>query len=132
MPNNIIMADAKGGIIVPNLRQYKEITATTDHNSRNRIMIQMEPFSEYNKYMLFVYTKTMPPLPPENQYTFLFVDAGNIMSSGNAILRPNGTIGSDSGMLSVDTSTGTVLVGGDYGVVREGMTICVMILEVPA
>ena len=132
MPNNIIMADKKGGIIVPNLRQYKEVTATTDHNSRNRIMIQMEPFSEYNRYMLFVYPKTMPPLPPENQYTFLFAGTGDMLLSGNGILRPNGTVGSDSSMLSVDTSTGTVLAGGDYGVVREGMTICVMILEGPA
>lgn len=127
-----LMAKGKEDSIVTNLRQYKEVVVTEDHDRSNRLVIQMEPFNTYSHPIIFVYPKNFPQNPPENSFTYLMNLVNSIGTDTNGILRSNGSIGVDGSLIATDSSNGTISIGGQYGVVRAGMTICVMILEVPA
>lgn len=54
----------------------------------------------------------------------------NNQSGGTSILRPNRTIGSDSGGSSYNTTTGVLSLGGSYAYYPQGMTYNIYAFEI--
>jgi len=76
-----------------------------------------------------------PAAPDPNIYITLLSSKNifakdNVQTGGSDILRPNGTIGSDTGASRYDTKTGVLSLGGGYGYYPAGTTYNIYAFEI--
>lgn len=127
--NEVTVEVSSGGVNIPNLVYYVEVTATSDYTKNNRLEIELPIVT--GEAIVIVYPKVMPPLPEQGTWTFLLYGADSFNNQTlNAILRPAGDYGTDSGLGSFTKGTGILAIGGQYGTIFAGMTMCVVLLEV--
>jgi len=122
-----------GGGSVPLLIDSAEITMASTANSANNVKIQLTPI--VNGFVA-VYIDEFP-VPDASLSTALWwayftSSAGNAGSNSNAILRANGTIGSDGGMCSFNKTTGLLTLGGTYGNFIAGLKYNILEFELPS
>ena len=119
-----------GGSSYPRLLDYREITFDTTATSSNKVTVQLTPVDYYG---IVVMIDTYPSAPDASEYIALIWQSskfpeGNGGSQGS-ILRPAGTIGSDSSMCGYTPSTGSLYFGGSYGHFLAGTKYHVYLFE---
>lgn len=98
---------------------YQKFYPDQTYTSGNKLPLQLEPSENC---MIFVHT-TQYPTAPETGYKALFwnysiyrYDSSHAVSKiEHAILRANGTEGTDSSQCSFNPTTGVLQLGGSYG-----------------
>lgn len=116
-----------GGGTPPSLIDYERITFTTDATTTNKLQLQLTPV---NNYFIIIFNISTISAPQEG-YTALGSAATYFVSANGgfgAILRANGTQGTDT-LMSYNSSTGILSIGGQYGYFRAGDTYDVYLFE---
>lgn len=112
-----------GGGSIPKLIACKTIVPESNADSSHPLTVQMgTPNTTY--YIYWVVAESIPS-PDSVLYKALYQLRGNLNSANlnpSAILRPNGTIGTDANLISYNSSTGVLSLGGPYGTFMAGET----------
>ena len=111
--------EGSGGSAHSREAYYLKFYPAETYTKNNRLTLQLEASS--NCYVLV--RSTSYPTPDASQYKALvwgypvayFNSSYTFAKSSEAILRPNGSIGTDSGMCTYTKETGALALGGDYG-----------------
>lgn len=120
-----------GGGLPGNLIAHEEFTATQDSEAKTIQLISSTP-------CIVLFMSESIPSPDTTLYWSLFWiglfpngNSNTIVNNGNAILRPNGTYGTDSGLASFNPTTGIFEAKtGSYGKLKAGVTYHVYQFEV--
>lgn len=117
-----------GGSSLPaSCKFYSRITLTSDATYSNRLSLQLPPVDNHIMAIFNVDAISIP----ESGYGALgqFNGVWLFGTAIGAILRPNGTQGSDSSMISYNAQTGVLLVGGQYGTFYAGKSYDIYLFE---
>ena len=117
---------------VPRLIYNKQITFEETATFQNRKALQL-PIIQNGFICILI--DEMPTEPDPTIYIALssyqvILTKYNNTGTGTNILRPNGTVGSDSGGSGYIRSTGTLYLGGNYAYYPEGMTYNIYAFEI--
>ena len=115
--NEVVVNVSGGG----HVRQafYQKFYPAETYTNQNKLSLQLEVAD--NCYVLV--RAVQYPMPDSTQYKALvwghnvsyFNDSYTNTNTIHAILRPNGTIGTDGGTCSYNRQTGVLSLGGEYG-----------------
>lgn len=113
--DDITLTDVSGGVV--KLLRHEEITPTTTLTNNNKMTVSLDVA---DACAILVTIDEYPSAPDPSYYIALYwsifaYQNGNGGTTGNAILRPNGTIGTDGYMCSYNKSSGVLTIGGQYG-----------------
>lgn len=99
-----------------------EITPVSNATGQNKINVQL-PIS--NSYIISVLSEELPPADAELywvlNWTKAYYNGGDTAKTYSAMLRPNGSIGTDMNMCTYNPSTGNLALGGTYGSFKAGV-----------
>ena len=120
-----------GGGLPGQLVFYDTITPVSNATSSNKISVQLPVKTNYT---IAVYADSKPDPDSSLSLALAWIKAvypnGTSRDPVNAILRVNGTIGSDTAMCSYSTSTGILQLGGQYGVFKAGLKYHIYMIAV--
>lgn len=117
---------------VPRLVFSKSITFEETATGTSRKQIQLPVITR--GYILILIDK-YPTAPDSSIYISMssyinIFQAYGTVGGGTSILRPNRTIGSDSGGSNYNVNTGILSLGGSYGYYPQGMTYNIYAFEI--
>lgn len=112
-----------GGSLPSNIMNYEAVTMETTATNNNKYSTTLTPSSNC---IIIVILDTVPSTPDSSEYiALLWYGIFNQYASGSGqghIIRPAGTVGTDSAMCSFNTTTGVLQMGGSYGHFMAGTT----------
>lgn len=129
------IANIPSGGSVPRLIDQLDITFATTATNSNKLSVTLTPITNG---LVIVLLDTVPASPHSSEYIALawgqaYTSYGtNSNANLNPILRPAGTIGTDTAMCSFNTGTGVLQIGGSYGHFLAGTTYHVYEFEMGA
>lgn len=118
----------QGGGTPASLIDYERITFTSDATQTNKLTLQLTPVTNY---FLIIFNISSISAPQEGFTALGHARAHFVTNDLNegALLRANGTQGSDNSMMTYNPSTGILSLGGEYGYFRTGDTYDVYLFE---
>lgn len=124
----VALPDYVGGGV--NVHQYIEFTPTSDITDNNKLSVVLDPIPQNYGISYVIALKEPCEVPAENEYTALMFSGGNPASgASNSILRHDGTIGKDASLVSYNSETNTLYIGGQYGWFRSGLTYSIYVIK---
>ena len=109
---------------------HVEVTPTFNATQSNKITVQL-PIS--NSFSIIVLADELPAVDLELYWALFFVksyyNGGDYAKNYSTILRPNGTLGTDAGMITYNESTGLLSLGGPYGTFKAGLKYHVYFID---
>lgn len=115
----------------PRLIDHADITFTTTATNANRVTVNLTPATNC---VVLVFRDDLPSSPDSSEYIALFwAQMYTSYGTGSAvghILRPAGTIGSDTAQCSFNKTTGVLQLGGQYGYFFAGTTYHIYEFEI--
>ena len=132
LEDDITLVDVtSGGGLPGQVVFYDTIIPTSNATSTNPLNVQLPTKSNYT---IVVYADSKPEADSTLMWALRWVRS-NYPSGSNgdpfsAILRPNGTIGTDANSGSYNSSTGILQLGGQYGTFKAGLTYHIYMIAV--
>lgn len=117
----------QGGGTPPSLIDYERITFTSDATGSDKLQLQLTPVSNY---FIIIFNVSAISTPQEG-YTALGSAGAHFVTSGGgfgAVLRTDGTQGTDN-IITYNSSTGVLSIGGTYGHFHTGDTYDIYLFE---
>lgn len=113
-----------GGGGLPSNMEVIDFTPISDLTSSNKLTLNFQ--NSYTSCFVCVYCLEQQSAPSSGYTALLWVTFYGAIEPGNAkganaILRSNGTVGTDQYMCSFDESTLALSIGGQYGTFRAGI-----------
>lgn len=116
--------NVSGGQTYTHLLEYVEVTPTTNATSTNPLQIQLQ--SGYMNAIVLIFSLDSATVKHSTIYKALYAIRGyfngSVSQNVTAILRPAGTVGTDSNMMTFNPTTGVMTLGGQYGTFMAGST----------
>lgn len=130
---NSLTVNVSGSSLPARVLDYQEITMASTATQSNKVTVSLVPST---LCYILIMIDTWPASPDSTEYIALYLGLPKFPLSGagaaSAILRPAGTIGSDSSMVTFNTSTGELQLGGQYGHFMVGTKYHIWQFEVGA
>ena len=116
---------------IPGLVFHTSITFEDTATQSSKKLVQLPAIQNG---FICILLDTCPAVPDPTIYITLssyinILGKYGTQNGGTSILRPNGTVGSDAGGSSYNTTTGVLGLGGAYAYYPKGMTYNIYALE---
>lgn len=120
-----------GGSSIPKLVSQATVTPETTYTSSAKGSVQLTALPN-SAYAIFVYLNDYPASPDASEYIailWMYVYSAGTYASDGRILRPAGTLGTDSSLCAYNKNTGVIQLGGSYGHFLAGTTYTILLFD---